>query len=121
MALTKFSLDPKRPPQLYAAEAARLDTMTSAEIEAGAGSDPDNPPLTSTELTSMAGSRMAKAARQAAGLSQSNFAAAYRINVARLRDLEQGRTTRPDSALVAYLTVIAREPEAVSRALAVMS
>jgi putative transcriptional regulator len=34
-----------------------------------------------------------------------------------LRDLEQGRTM-PDSALLTYLTVIAREPEAVRRALA---
>ncbi len=55
--------------------------------------------------------------RAASGLSQSAFAATYRINLARLRDLEQGRT-RPDSALLAYLTVIAREPGAVRRALA---
>lgn len=41
---------------------------------------------------------------------------AYRINVGRLRDLEQGRT-QPDSAMLAYLTVIAREREAVERAL----
>jgi putative transcriptional regulator len=36
--------------------------------------------------------------------------------VRRMRDLEQGRT-RPDSALLAYLRVIDREPEAVKRAL----
>jgi putative transcriptional regulator len=49
-------------------------------------------------------------------VSQRQFAEAFRINVARLRDLEQGRT-QPDSAMLAYLTVIAREPEAVERAL----
>jgi transcriptional regulator with XRE-family HTH domain len=51
-----------------------------------------------------------------APVSQRQFAEAFRINVARLRDLEQGRT-QPDSAMLAYLTVIAREPEAVERAL----
>ena len=51
------------------------------------------------------------------GLSQAAFARAYRINVARLRDLEQGRT-RPDSAVLAYLAVIDEEPDAVRRALA---
>jgi hypothetical protein len=35
---------------------------------------------------------------------------------ARLRDLEQGRT-HADSALLAYLTVIEKDPEAVRRAL----
>jgi putative transcriptional regulator len=48
--------------------------------------------------------------------SQRRFAEVYRINVARLRDLEQGRT-QPDSAMLAYLTVIEREPKAVARAL----
>src|SRR5487761_2068648 len=56
------------------------------------------------------------AVRALTGLSQARFARAYRINVARLRDLEQGRT-RPDSALLAYLAVIDREPAAVERAL----
>jgi putative transcriptional regulator len=36
--------------------------------------------------------------------------------VARLRDPEQGRA-KPDSALLAYLAVIDREPEAARRAL----
>jgi putative transcriptional regulator len=49
-------------------------------------------------------------------LSQAAFAKTYRINVARLRDLEQGRT-QADSALLAYLTVIERDPDAVRRAL----
>jgi putative transcriptional regulator len=44
------------------------------------------------------------------------FAARYRINVARLRDWEHGRSV-PDSVALAYLQVIAREPEAVDRAL----
>ncbi len=50
------------------------------------------------------------------GLSQADFAAAYRIGLDHLRDLERG-LARPDSALVAYLTVIDRAPEVVRAAL----
>jgi putative transcriptional regulator len=50
------------------------------------------------------------------GLSQSEFAAAYRIDPEHLRDLERG-AVQPDSALVAYLTVIDRAPEMVRSAL----
>ncbi len=60
--------------------------------------------------------RRVQAVRARTGLSQRRFAEAYRINVGRLRDLEQGRT-QPDSAMLAYLAVIEREPQAVERAL----
>ncbi len=60
--------------------------------------------------------RLVRVVRARTGLSQSGFAKKYRINVARLRHLEQGRS-QPDSAMLAYLTVIAREPEAVERSL----
>ena len=52
----------------------------------------------------------------ASALSQTAFARAFRINVGRLRDLEQGRATA-DSALLAYLGIIDREPDPVRRAL----
>jgi putative transcriptional regulator len=95
---------------------ARLDAMTDEEITAAAESDPDNPPLTDEELERVRLARRVQAVRARTGLSQTQFAKVYRINVARLRDLEQGRT-QPDSAMLAYLAVIAREPEAVERAL----
>lgn len=50
------------------------------------------------------------------GLSQSEFAAAYRIDPEHLRDLESG-LVQPDSALVAYLMVIDRAPDVVRAAL----
>lgn len=50
------------------------------------------------------------------GLSQTEFAAAYRIDPDHLRDLERG-LMQPDSALVAYLTVIDRAPDVVRAAL----
>lgn len=54
--------------------------------------------------------------RKARGLTQAEFAARYGFGLGRLRDWEQGRS-RPDGAARAYLLVIAREYEAVERAL----
>jgi putative transcriptional regulator len=50
------------------------------------------------------------------GLSQEELATRFRIPVGTLRDWEQGRVA-PDQAARAYLTVIARIPDAVSKAL----
>lgn len=114
--MARFTLDPNNPPRLSPAERQRLDAMTDADITAAAETDADNPPLTDAELNKM---RTARAVRQAllhSGLSQTVFARTYRINLARLRDLEQGRT-QADSALLAYLTVIEKDPESVRRAL----
>src|SRR5271154_3524669 len=114
--MARFSLDPKNLPQLTPAERRRLERMTDAEITAAANEDADNKPLTRDELGKVRSARLVRQARQHSGLSQAAFARTYRINVARLRDLEQGRT-QADSALLAYLTVIERDPEAVRRAL----
>jgi putative transcriptional regulator len=95
---------------------ARLEAMTDEEIERAARADPDAQSWTDAMLDRAATARRIRLVRQSKGLSQRQFAQRYRINVARLRDLEQGRTS-PDSALLAYLTVIEREPEAVERAL----
>ena len=114
--MTRFKLDPTDLPKLDSNQAARLDAMTDAELTAQAADDPDNPLLTDDELARIASARRVRAVRARTGLSQQRFAAIYRINLARLRDLEQGRS-RADSALLAYLTVIEGEPEAVLRAL----
>jgi putative transcriptional regulator len=58
----------------------------------------------------------AKIIRRALGLSQEDFATRYHIPIGTLRDWEQGRVA-PDQAARAYLTVIARDPEAVRKAL----
>lgn len=49
-------------------------------------------------------------------MTQEQFAERYLIPLGTLRDWEQGRT-EPDQAAQAYLRVIAKEPEVVSRAL----
>ncbi len=111
-----FVLDLENLPQLTPEEKARLDAMTDEELEQNALSDPDNPPLTEEELERGFAARRVRLARQAAGLSQPDFAERFQIPVATLRDWEQGRR-KPDAASLAYLTVIEREPEAVVRAL----
>jgi putative transcriptional regulator len=116
MASVHRSLDLGNPPYLSQAERERLDAMTGDEITRAAESDPDNPPLTDAELARLSGARIVRLTREKTGLSQARFAAAFRINPARLRDWEQGRST-PDSASLAYLRVIEREPDAVRRAL----
>jgi putative transcriptional regulator len=95
---------------------SRLDAMTEAEKHAAAVSDPDNPPLTEDDMRRMKQMPRAKIIRRALGLTQEEFAAHYRIPIATLRDWEEGRA-EPDDAARAYLTVIAREPEMVRKAL----
>ena len=94
----------------------RFDAMSEAEKHAAAVSDPDARPLTEEDMKRMKRTPRAKIIRRALGLSQEDFAARYRIPIGTLRDWEQGRV-EPDQAARAYLTVIARDPEAVRKAL----
>ncbi|HEY1940714.1 MAG TPA: helix-turn-helix domain-containing protein [Roseiarcus sp.] len=57
-----------------------------------------------------------KALRRATGLTQEEFCARFRIPLGTLRDWEQGRS-EPDKPARAYLTAIAGDAAAVSRAL----
>lgn len=57
-----------------------------------------------------------KRLRSRFGLSQSEFAQRFGFNVRTLQDWERGRV-KPDAAVRAYLTVIARDPESVQAAL----
>jgi putative transcriptional regulator len=114
--MARITLDPNNPPVLSPAEHARLEAMTEVDIAAAAAADVDNPPLTDVELGKLRTARAVRQVRRHTGLSQAAFARTYRINVARLRDLEQGRT-QADSALLAYFTVIEKDPKAVRRAL----
>jgi putative transcriptional regulator len=58
-----------------------------------------------------------RSVRVASGLSRVEFARRFALDPRALQDCEQGRR-RPDRAARAYLTVIARHPEAVVEALA---
>ncbi len=57
-----------------------------------------------------------RAIRSKLGLSQAEFAKRYSISSRSLQEWEQGRR-KPESAVRAYLTVIARNPGAVETAL----
>jgi len=57
-----------------------------------------------------------KTIRRTLKLSQEEFASSFHIPIGTLRDWEQGRK-EPDAAARAYLRVIAREPDAVRKAL----
>jgi|SRR5579863_1688517 len=57
-----------------------------------------------------------KAIRKLVKMSQTEFSRAYRISKRALQEWEQGGR-QPDSAARAYLTVIAKEPAVVRRAL----
>jgi putative transcriptional regulator len=95
---------------------SRFDAMTEGERHAAALSDPDAQRLTTEDFKRMKRTPQVRIIRRALGLSQEEFAARFHIPLGTLRDWEQARKD-PDAAARAYLRVIARDPEAVSKAL----
>ena len=93
-----------------------LAPMSAAEIEATAARDHENPPLTDARAGKLRPIPRVKTLFRALALTQEEFAARYNIPLSTLRDWEQGRS-EPDRPAKAYLTVIARDPEGVERAL----
>jgi putative transcriptional regulator len=87
--------------------------INEADIEAAAGSDPDNPPLTPKREAHLRPVPRVKTLRRALGLTQEEFAARYHIPLGTLRDWEQGRS-QPDQPARAFLAVIARAPEEIA-------
>jgi len=96
---------------------SRIDAMTEAERHAAAMADPDARPMTDEEWDRAPRVPLVSIVRRALKLSQEQFAATFHIPIGTVRDWEQGRY-EPDAAARAYLRVIAREPNAVRRALA---
>ncbi len=94
----------------------RFDAKSAAERHAAAKRDADAHPLTPADFKRMARTPQVKVIRRALGLTQEEFAARFHIPLGTLRDWEQGAAT-PDQSARAYLTVIARNPEAVRKAL----
>jgi len=90
--------------------------MTPNLIERAALADPDALPLAPADIQRMKRTPRVKVIRRALGLTQEEFSSRYRIPLGTLRDWEQGRAI-PDQPTQAYLTVIARSPEGVQKAL----
>ena len=95
---------------------ARVDAMTDEEVHAAALSDPDALPLTDENAKFRRRLPQSRVIRRALRLTQEEFAARYHIPIGTLRDWEQGRC-EPDQTAKAFLHVIARDPEGVSRLL----
>jgi putative transcriptional regulator len=95
---------------------SRLDAMTDEKTHAAAVNDPDARPLTEADFARLRPVPRVRTLRRALELTQEEFAAQYHIPLGTLRDWEQGRS-EPDQPAKAYLTVIARDPEGVKRAL----
>ena len=112
--ITKFRLDPKRPPK---ADWSQFDAMTDKGRNAAAKSDRDFPRLTTVQLRQFRRRVDVRALRQKLELTQEQFAARFNLPLGTIRDWEQG-THRPDRAAQILLKIIANEPDAVVRALA---
>lgn len=91
--------------------------MKGAPIVSKTMPDPEDRILTDADLVRMKRTPRVKIIRRALGLTQEEFAEQFHIPIGTLRDWEQDRNS-PDRAAEAYLRVIARDPEAVRRALA---
>ena len=110
--------NPGDPPIKTNTDWAAVAALTDEQVHAAALSDSDSQPLppgSDEEMAKLGLIRIpnVKKLRDRLGLTQEAFAAAYRIPVGTLRDWEQGRKL-PDAPARAYLTVIARNPEAVA-------
>jgi putative transcriptional regulator len=90
-----------------------VDAQTDDDIARNVADDPDAAPILTDGETAAA---IARTVRKRLGLSQAEFAARFHVPVGTLRDWEQNRR-QPDAPALAYLRVIAREPEMVARAL----
>jgi putative transcriptional regulator len=102
----------------------RVDATTDQEIADQVRQDPDTAPVFSAEQIIAAGRRIARddvedvrVLRTRLGLSQERFAARFGFSVDAIRQYESHRRT-PTGPARTLLRVIAREPDAVTRALA---
>jgi putative transcriptional regulator len=111
---TRFRLNPKKPPKT---DWRAFDAMSDAERHRAAVSDPDAPPATEAQLARARRVPTVRALRKKLNLTQEEFAARFHLPLGTVRDWEQG-AHRPDKAAQVLLTVIARDPDAVARALA---
>jgi putative transcriptional regulator len=111
--ITKFRLNPKKPPK---SDWRAFDAISEADRHRAALSDADAQPSTEAQLARARRVPSVRALRQKLKLTQEEFAARFHLPLGTVRDWEQG-AHRPDKAAQVLLTVIARDPDAVARAL----
>ncbi|RLQ84982.1 helix-turn-helix domain-containing protein [Notoacmeibacter ruber] len=90
--------------------------MSTDEIELPADpNDPEDFDVTAEAMERGQRARFVRMTRTALALSRLEFATRFCVPVGTLRDWEQARVTAPDYA-VAYLRVIAADPDLVAKA-----
>jgi putative transcriptional regulator len=92
---------------------AAIDARTDEEIARAVAEDPDAAPILTGAETAAA---LVRSVRKRLCITQAEFSARYHVPIGTLRDWEQNRK-QPDAPALAYLRVIAREPEVVAKAL----
>ena len=112
-SITRFKLNPKRPPRT---DWRAFDAMSEEQRHRAALSDRDAAPATKAQLARARRVPSVRALRQKLNLTQEQFASRFHLPLGTVRDWEQG-AHRPDKAAQILLTVIARDPDAVTRAL----
>ena len=105
--------EPGDPPIETGTDWDAVAAITDEEIDAAVQDDPDAAPVPVYGTPGLTYVVNVKKLRERLGLTQEAFAATYRIPIGTLRDWEQRRKL-PDAPARAYLTVIARNPEAVA-------
>jgi putative transcriptional regulator len=111
--ITRFKLNPKTPPKT---DWCAFDALTEEERHQAAITDSDTLPATDAQLARARRVPSVRALRNKLNLTQEEFAARFHLPIGTVRDWEQG-AHRPDKAAQVLLTVIARDPDAVARAL----
>jgi putative transcriptional regulator len=99
--------------RLNAETKAAYDRLTPGEIERMAADDPANFEATAEETANGFRAGDLRRLRERLGLSQSEFAGRYRINLRTLQDWEQMRRL-PDQIARTYLQLILFAPEIVA-------
>lgn len=111
----KTHLDPDKPKR-GRTDWKRVDAKSDEQITAAARDDPDAKPLSKAELASMRRLPDVKAIRAELSMTQEQFAEAFHLSIATIRDWEQGRF-QPDRAARTLLQLIQTIPSQVKSAL----
>jgi len=111
--ITKYRLNPKRLPKT---DWRAFDAIREEDRHQAAMHHRDCQPATATQLAKAHHVPADRALRKKLKLTQQEFDTRFHLPLGTVRDWEQG-THRPDKAAQILLTVIAKDPDAVARAL----
>ncbi len=114
--IISYTLNPHKAPKLSPKAKKNLRRKSEEEVLQAALHDEDALPFSEAELEAAELFIDIKHLRKRLHLTQKEFSHRFKLPLTTVRDWEQYRA-QPDSAARVLLTVIDRDPEAVSRAL----